>query len=156
MAIRQPYLRLLHLELDTGMSAGTSAFGSKFSPEEEEEFAHMARSESFYETFATSVAPSIYGTVGVLSTVLRILRSSFSKLGRLICPFDSQISKKPSPAYCLVAPGKCYQMACACVGISMSFSLETLAQQSLNYSSSLRRLPPLQCILPGKAAVQQV
>ena len=77
VAIRQPYLRLLHLELDTGMSAGTSAFGSKFSPEEEEEFAHMARSEGFYETFATSVAPSIYGTVGVLSTVLESCAAHF-------------------------------------------------------------------------------
>jgi len=71
VAVRQPYLRLLHLELDTGISVGTSAFGSRFSPEEEEEFTHMARSEGFYERFAMSVAPSIYGTVGALLILLR-------------------------------------------------------------------------------------
>ena len=64
VAVRQPYLRLLHLELDSAMSTGTSAFGSRFSPQEEEEFAHMARSEGFYDRFALSVAPSIYGTLG--------------------------------------------------------------------------------------------
>lgn len=39
-------------------------FGQQFSPEEEEEFGEMARSESFYEKFAQSVAPSIYGSLG--------------------------------------------------------------------------------------------
>ena len=40
-------------------------FGQQFSPEEEEEFGEMARSENFYEMFATSVAPSIYGSIGI-------------------------------------------------------------------------------------------
>ena len=39
-------------------------FGQQFSPEEEEEFGDMARSENFYEKFAASVAPSIYGSMG--------------------------------------------------------------------------------------------
>jgi len=39
-------------------------FGQQFSPEEEEEFGEMARSENFYEKFAASVAPSIYGSMG--------------------------------------------------------------------------------------------
>jgi len=39
-------------------------FGQQFSPEEEEEFGEMARSENFYEKFAASVAPSIYGSIG--------------------------------------------------------------------------------------------
>lgn len=39
-------------------------FGQQFSPEEEEEFGEMARSENFYEMFAASVAPSIYGSIG--------------------------------------------------------------------------------------------
>lgn len=37
----------------------------QFTPEEEEEFAEMARSEGFYERFAKSVAPSIYGCLGM-------------------------------------------------------------------------------------------
>jgi DNA replicative helicase MCM subunit Mcm2 (Cdc46/Mcm family) len=41
-------------------------FGQQFSPEEEEEFGEMARSENFYEKFAASVAPSIYGSIGDL------------------------------------------------------------------------------------------
>jgi hypothetical protein len=41
-------------------------FGQQFSPEEEEEFGDMARSENFYEKFAASVAPSIYGSIGNL------------------------------------------------------------------------------------------
>jgi len=39
-------------------------FGQQFSPEEEEEFGEMARSENFYEKFSASVAPSIYGSIG--------------------------------------------------------------------------------------------
>lgn len=61
--LRQPYLRLLHLELDTSLTTH-STFGSRFSPQEEEEFGTMARSEGFYERFAKSVAPSIFGTLG--------------------------------------------------------------------------------------------
>lgn len=45
---------------------GSSPFGAQFSPEEEEEFAEMARSENFYECFAKSVGPSIYGSLGQL------------------------------------------------------------------------------------------
>lgn len=47
-------------------SAGniSNPFGSQFSPEEEEEFAEMARSDDFYERFAKSVAPSIFGSLG--------------------------------------------------------------------------------------------
>lgn len=43
---------------------GSNPFGQQFSPEEEEDFGDMARSENFYETFAASVAPSIYGSIG--------------------------------------------------------------------------------------------
>lgn len=36
----------------------------QFTAEEEEEFGEMARSEGFYERFAKSVGPSIYGSLG--------------------------------------------------------------------------------------------
>jgi hypothetical protein len=36
----------------------------QFSPEEEEDFTEMARGEGFYERFARSVGPSIYGSLG--------------------------------------------------------------------------------------------
>ncbi|KAF8321331.1 MCM-domain-containing protein [Clavulina sp. PMI_390] len=72
-AVRQPYLRLLHLELDTGGTPGTTAFGSRFTPEEEEEFTQMARSEGFYERFAASVAPSIYGAADIKKAITCLL-----------------------------------------------------------------------------------
>jgi len=66
-ALRTPYLRVVHLEIASGPSsnaAGSSPFGARFSPQEEEEFREMARSEGFYERFAKSVAPSIFGSLG--------------------------------------------------------------------------------------------
>jgi DNA replication licensing factor MCM5 len=64
-ALRQPYLRVIHIELaSAGGAAGTNPFGVQFSPQEEEEFAEMARSDDFYEQFAKNVAPSIYGSLG--------------------------------------------------------------------------------------------
>jgi DNA replication licensing factor MCM5 len=44
---------------------GSNPFGVQFTPAEEEEFGEMARSEGFYEQFAKSVAPSIYGCLGL-------------------------------------------------------------------------------------------
>lgn len=57
----------MHLELSSpssGGSGGSNPFGVQFTPEEEEEFGEMARSEGFYERFAKSVGPSIYGSLG--------------------------------------------------------------------------------------------
>ena len=64
-ALRQPYLRLVHLELMSHAgTAGASPFGAQFTPEQEEEFEQMARTDGFYERFAKSIAPSIYGSLG--------------------------------------------------------------------------------------------
>ena len=67
-ALRTPYLRVIHLELSSPSAAGSGGanpFGVQFTPEEEEEFGEMARSEDFYERFAKSVAPSIFGNLGM-------------------------------------------------------------------------------------------
>jgi DNA replication licensing factor MCM5 len=65
-ALRQPYLRVLHLELSSpsGGGNGLNPFGVQFTAEEEEQFVEMARSENFYEMFAKSIGPSIYGSLG--------------------------------------------------------------------------------------------
>jgi len=64
-ALRQPYLRVVHLATTSpGGAAGINPFGAQYSAEEEEEFQEMARSEGFYERFARSVAPSIFGSLG--------------------------------------------------------------------------------------------
>lgn len=61
-ALRTPYLRVLGIELDTSLS--TSPGSRAFSPEEEEEFQQLSRSEGLYERFSKSVAPSIFGNDG--------------------------------------------------------------------------------------------
>jgi len=64
--LRQPYLRLVHLETSgSSNGAGSNPFGVQFTPEEEEEYGEMARSDGFYERFAKSVGPSIYGSLGM-------------------------------------------------------------------------------------------
>jgi DNA replication licensing factor MCM5 len=72
-ALRTPYLRVIHLEISTpsaGGSGGLNPFGVQFTPKEEEEFGEMARSDRFYERFAKSVAPSIFGSLGACSSSL--------------------------------------------------------------------------------------
>lgn len=67
-ALRTPYLRVVHLELSSPSATGTGGlnpFGAQFTPDEEEEFNEMARGDGFYERFAKSVAPSIFGSLGI-------------------------------------------------------------------------------------------
>jgi DNA replication licensing factor MCM5 len=61
IALRTPYLRVVGLEVDSEGAAGSRKV---FTPEEEDEFGRMGRSPSLYETFAASIAPSIYGNAG--------------------------------------------------------------------------------------------
>jgi DNA replication licensing factor MCM5 len=68
-ALRTAYLRVCHLELSTGESVSTGGLGGqRWTAQEEEEFAEMARYRDdkggIYERFARSVAPSIYGNEG--------------------------------------------------------------------------------------------
>ncbi|KAJ6519457.1 MCM-domain-containing protein [Mycena sanguinolenta] len=82
-ALRQPYLRVVHLELSsgpTGSSGGSNPFGVQFTPEEEEEFGAMARSEGFYERFAKSVGPSIYGSLDIKKAITCLLFGGSKKI----------------------------------------------------------------------------
>jgi DNA replication licensing factor MCM5 len=77
-ALRQPYLRVLGIELDTSLA---SAPGSRvFTPEEEEEFQQMSRSEALYDRFAASVAPSIYGNLDIKKAVTCLLMGGSKKI----------------------------------------------------------------------------
>ncbi|RXK36873.1 minichromosome maintenance protein 5 (cell division control protein 46) [Tremella mesenterica] len=77
-ALRQPYLRVLGIELDTSLA---SSPGSRvFTPEEEEEFQQLARSEGLYERFASSVAPSIYGNLDIKKAVTCLLMGGSKKI----------------------------------------------------------------------------
>ncbi|KAG1716329.1 hypothetical protein ID866_813 [Astraeus odoratus] len=80
-ALRQPYLRLAHVEMSSPSAGSVSnPFGAQFSPEEEEEFVEMARSENFYERFAKSVAPSIYGSLDIKKAITCLLFGGSKKV----------------------------------------------------------------------------
>ncbi|KAI9637977.1 MCM2/3/5 family-domain-containing protein [Dioszegia hungarica] len=77
-ALRRPYLRVLGIELDTSLS--TSPGSRAFTPEEEEEFQQLARSEGLYERFSSSVAPSIFGNIDIKKAVTCLLFGGSKKL----------------------------------------------------------------------------
>lgn len=82
-ALRNPYLRLVHLEVSSPAASGSSGsnpFGLQFSPEEEEEFGDMARSDGFYERFAKSVAPSIFGSLDIKKAITCLLFGGSKKI----------------------------------------------------------------------------
>ncbi|PPQ69616.1 hypothetical protein CVT25_013699 [Psilocybe cyanescens] len=80
-ALRQPYLRLVHLELMApGGSGGSNPFGAQFTPQQEEEFGEMSRSENFYERFAKSVAPSIFGSLDIKKAIACLLFGGSKKI----------------------------------------------------------------------------
>lgn len=82
-ALRQPYLKVVHIEFVSGTASGSSnnsPFGARFTPQEEEEFREMARSEGFYERFARSVAPSIFGNLDIKKAITCLLLGGSKKM----------------------------------------------------------------------------
>ncbi|KAG2155398.1 MCM-domain-containing protein [Suillus clintonianus] len=81
-ALRQPYLRLVHIEMSSPTAGGgaSNPFGVQFTPEEEEEFGEMARSEGFYERFSKSVGPSIYGSLDIKKAITCLLFGGSKKV----------------------------------------------------------------------------
>ncbi|KAF8905434.1 MCM-domain-containing protein [Gymnopilus junonius] len=80
-ALRQSYLRVVHLELMTPAGAGgANPFGAQFTPQQEEEFQEMARSDSFYERFSSSIAPSIFGSVDIKKAIACLLFGGSKKV----------------------------------------------------------------------------
>ncbi|KAI5475627.1 hypothetical protein MNV49_001088 [Pseudohyphozyma bogoriensis] len=77
VALRNPYLRVLGLEIDTD---GTGRGTRNFTAEEEEEFAEMARSEGFYERFSSSIAPSIFGNQDIKKAIACLLFGGSKKV----------------------------------------------------------------------------
>ncbi|KAI0461160.1 hypothetical protein LJB42_001175 [Komagataella kurtzmanii] len=78
VAIRNPFMRVLGIHTATDDSRiGNSV---TFTEEEEEEFLEMARSDGFYETFANSIAPSIYGNEDIKKAVACLLIGGSKKI----------------------------------------------------------------------------
>lgn len=76
IALRTPYLRVLGLSID----ADKTGAAHSFSPEEEDEFATLARSQNFYSRFSDSIAPSIYGNDDIKKAVVCLLMGGSKKI----------------------------------------------------------------------------
>ncbi|KAI9601737.1 hypothetical protein KEM48_000840 [Puccinia striiformis f. sp. tritici PST-130] len=79
IALRQPYLRVVGLEVD-GDGHGSNGGHQQFSAEEEDEFNGMANSQGFYQRFAESIAPSIYGNEDIKKAVVCLLMGGSKKI----------------------------------------------------------------------------
>jgi DNA replication licensing factor MCM5 len=66
--------------MSPGGTAGINPFGAQYTAEEEEEFQEMARSEGFYERFARSVAPSIFGSLDIKKAITCLLFGGSKKV----------------------------------------------------------------------------
>ncbi|CDK26720.1 unnamed protein product [Kuraishia capsulata CBS 1993] len=78
VAIRNPYMKVLGIQTDrenVGIGGNIT-----FTEEEEEEFLALARSDDFYERFASSIAPSIYGNEDIKKAITCLLMSGSKKL----------------------------------------------------------------------------
>ena len=72
VGIRKPYIRVLGIQLETG-GGGRTAVKTPFTPAEEEEFRRLAATPDVYETIASSVAPSIFGSVDIKKAIACLL-----------------------------------------------------------------------------------
>ncbi|POW17484.1 hypothetical protein PSHT_06393 [Puccinia striiformis] len=73
------YLRVVGLEVD-GDGHGSNGGHQQFSAEEEDEFNGMANSQGFYQRFAESIAPSIYGNEDIKKAVVCLLMGGSKKI----------------------------------------------------------------------------
>ena len=71
VGIRQPYLRVLGISVDT-KGPGRST-GLAISPAEEDQFRHLAGSPNVYDTIANSIAPSIFGGLDMKKAIACLL-----------------------------------------------------------------------------------
>ncbi|KAJ3027126.1 minichromosome maintenance protein 5 [Rhizophlyctis rosea] len=77
IAVRSPYLRVVGMQADVDSNAQGAR---NFTEEEEEEFQEMARRENFYEEFAASIAPSIYGALDIKKAIACLLFGGSKKI----------------------------------------------------------------------------
>lgn len=77
IAIRNPYLRVLGIQVDANNHTKMEA---NFTDEEEEEFLNLSRNPNLYEIFANSIAPSIYGNADIKRAVACLLLGGSKKI----------------------------------------------------------------------------
>ncbi|PWN39047.1 putative CDC46-cell division control protein [Ceraceosorus guamensis] len=79
VALRQPYLRVVGLEIDAEGAAGRGA-ARLFTVAEEDEFSRFARTPQLYEKFARSIAPSIFGNEDIKKAITCLLFGGSKKV----------------------------------------------------------------------------
>jgi len=77
VAIQSTYLRVVGMQADLD---GSSRSGRAFTEAEEDEFVKMAREPHFFERFANSVAPSIYGHTDIKKAITCLLFGGSKKV----------------------------------------------------------------------------
>jgi DNA replication licensing factor MCM5 len=77
VAIRNPYIRVVGIQTDLEHDGRRNTV---FTPEEEEEFAAMARTPNLFEKFAGSIAPSIYGNLDIKKAIACLLVGGCKKV----------------------------------------------------------------------------
>lgn len=79
IALRTPYLRVVGLEIDSE-GAGGRGVARLFSAEEEDEFGRMAKTPGLYDKFASSIAPSIFGSDDIKKAITCLLFGGSKKV----------------------------------------------------------------------------
>lgn len=77
IATRNPFLKVLSIETDVDHNAAGNVV---FTEEEEEEFLEMSRSPDLYNSFAKSIAPSIYGNPDIKKAIACLLMGGSKKI----------------------------------------------------------------------------
>lgn len=77
VAIRNPYVKVLGIQTDVDHNAAGNVI---FTEEEEEEFMELSRHPNLYESFANSIAPSIWGNQDIKKAIACLLMGGSKKL----------------------------------------------------------------------------
>lgn len=77
VAVRNPYVRVVGIQQESDMDASR---GVVFSEEEEEQFIALSKTPNLYESFANSIAPSIYGNADIKKAIACLLMSGSKKI----------------------------------------------------------------------------
>ncbi|CDH61414.1 dna replication licensing factor mcm5 [Lichtheimia corymbifera JMRC:FSU:9682] len=76
-AVRTPYIRVVGLQIDQHNS---NRGRPVFTDAEEEEYIRMSRQDNLYETFAASIAPSIFGNTDIKKAIACLLMGGSKKI----------------------------------------------------------------------------
>lgn len=77
VAVRNPYVRVVGIQQESDMDASR---GAVFTEEEEEQFIALSKTPNLYESFANSIAPSIYGNSDIKKAIACLLMSGSKKI----------------------------------------------------------------------------